>query len=125
MSYLHSLLPRDPEVAPCEEAGDGVPGQVVDPALLPQLGHDGVDPREARPAVGPLGQRLGVLVPRDLNRPTVKRLRSLIWNLVYLDTDGVAVHAVKVGILGGRRVEEVPPEELAEQRQRRFVLLDL
>ena len=46
-SYLHALLPRDPEVAAGQEASDGVPAQVVDPALLMKLPHDGVDPREA------------------------------------------------------------------------------
>ena len=46
-SYLHSLLPRDPEIAPGEEAGDRVAGQVVDPALVTQLRHDRVDPRKS------------------------------------------------------------------------------
>ena len=63
---LESLLPGDPEVAPGEEAGDGVPGQVVDPALLPQLGHDRVDPGEARVGVRPFGQGVVVVIPRDL-----------------------------------------------------------
>ena len=48
---LHALLPAEPEVAAGEEAGHGVSGQVVDPALLSQLRHDGVDPREARLAL--------------------------------------------------------------------------
>ncbi len=58
VEHLHPLLPGDPEVPPGEEAGDGVPGQVVDPSLLPQLGHDGVDPGEPGAAVGPLGEGL-------------------------------------------------------------------
>lgn len=73
-----------------------MPGQVVDPALLPQLRHDGIDPGEARLALGPLGQGLGVAVPGDL------------------DADGVPLHAVETGVVGGRRVEELAPQELAK-----------
>lgn len=75
--------------------------QVVDPALLPQLGHDGVDPGEAGPALRPLGQRLRVAVPRDLH------------------ADGVALHLVEARVVGGCRVEELAPQQLAVQRQRR------
>jgi len=64
--HLHPALPADPEVSAREEAGHGVPGQVVDPALSPQLGHDGVDPGEACPSFGPFSQRHWVLVPRYL-----------------------------------------------------------
>lgn len=83
-------------------------GQVVDPALLPQLGHDGVDPGEAGPALRPLGQRLWVAVPRDLN------------------ADGIVLHLVEAGVVGGCRVEELAPQQLTVERQRRgAVLLDL
>lgn len=34
------------QVSPCEEARDGVAREVVHPALLPELRHDGVDPGE-------------------------------------------------------------------------------
>ena len=77
-----------------------MPGQMVDPALLPQLGHDGVNPREARLALGPLGQGLGVAIPGDL------------------DADGVPLHAVKPGVVGGRRVKELSPQELPKQGER-------
>lgn len=90
-------LPADPEVPAGEEAGYGVPGQVVDPALLPQLGHDGINPREACLALGPLGQGLRVAVPGDL------------------DADGVPLHAVKPGVVGGCRVEKLSPQELPKQ----------
>lgn len=90
--YLHSLLPADPQVSPGQEAGHGVPGQVMDPPLLPQLRHDGVDPGEAGPAFRPLGQRLGVAVPWDLH------------------TDGVVLHLVKAGVVGCGRVEELAPQ---------------
>lgn len=43
-----------------------MPGPVVDPALLSQLCHDGINPGETGPTLSPLGQRLWVLVPRDL-----------------------------------------------------------
>lgn len=58
---------------------------------MSQLAHDGVDPGEARPSFGPLGKRFGVPVPRDL------------------DADGVSLHAVEVGVVGGRSVEELAP----------------
>ena len=74
-----------------------MPGQVVDPALLPQLGHDGVDPGEACLALGPLGQGLRVAIPGDL------------------DADGVPLHAVEPGVVGGRCVKELSPQELPEQ----------
>lgn len=99
--YLHALLPADPQVSSGKETGHGVSSQVVDPALLPQLGHDGVDPGEAGPALRPLGQRLGVAVPRDLH------------------ADGVALHLVEARVVGGCRVEELAPQQLAVQRQRR------
>lgn len=79
--------------------------QVVDPALLPQLGHDGVDPGEAGPALCPLSQRLRVAVPRDLY------------------ADGVVLHLVEAGVVGGRRVEEFAPQQLTVERQRRGAVL--
>lgn len=42
-SDLQPLFPGDPEVPAGEEAGNGVPSEVVDPALGTQLGHDGVN----------------------------------------------------------------------------------
>ena len=74
--YLHSVLPALPEVPSREEASDGVSGQMVDPALLSQLGHDGVDPREAGTPVRPLGQRLRVLVPRNLKCSKMVRVKD-------------------------------------------------
>lgn len=106
--YLHSLLPADPQVSPGQEAGHGVPGQVMDPPLLPQLRHDGVDPGEASAALRPLGQCLGVAVPWDLH------------------ADGVVLHLVKAGVVGGGRVEELAPQQLTVEREwRRAVLLHL
>lgn len=69
--------------------------QVVDPALLPQLGHNGIYPGKSGPALGPLGQRFWIAVPWDLN------------------TDGVALHFVKAGVVGGCCVEELSPKQLA------------
>lgn len=78
---------------------------MVNPALLPQLSHDGVNPREAGPTLRPLGQCLWVAVPRDL------------------DTDGVVLHLVKAGVVGGSRVEELTPQQLTIERQRRGAVL--
>lgn len=103
--YLHPLLPANPQVSPGQEAGHGVPGQVMDPALLPQLRHDGVYPGETGPALRPLGQSLGVAVPRDLH------------------TDGVVLHLVKAGIVGCSRVEKLAPQQLAVERQWRGAVL--
>lgn len=97
--YLHALLPADPQVSSGQETGHSVSGQVVDPALLPQLCHDGVDPREAGPTLCPLGQRLWVAVPGDLN------------------ADGVALHLVEAGVVGGGCVEELTPQQLTVERE--------
>lgn len=45
--YLHPFFPGNPEIPSGKEASDSVSGQMVDPALLPQLRHDRVDPRES------------------------------------------------------------------------------
>ena len=66
IKHLHPVLPGDPEVAPGEEAGGGVPGQVMYPALLPQLGHYGVNPWKSSLGIGPLGQSLTVTIPWNL-----------------------------------------------------------
>lgn len=89
---LHSFLPADPQVPSGEEAGHGVSGEMMDPALLSQLTHDGVYPGEARPSLRPLGERLRVFVPRDAN------------------TDGVSFHFVEAWIVGRCGVEELPPQ---------------
>ncbi len=91
-SYLHALLPADPQVSAGEETSDCVSGQMVDPALLSQLGHDGIDPGETRPALSPLGQSLWVFVPRDLH------------------ANRIAFHLVKARVVGGSRVEEFTPQ---------------
>ena len=93
--YLHALLPAAPQVSASEEAGYGVSGQVVYPALLPQLGHDGVNPGEACPARCQFGQRLRVAVPG------------------YLHADGVALNLVEGWIVGGCCVEVLSPQQLA------------
>jgi len=100
MTYLHALLPADPQVSSGQETGHGVSGQVVDPAFLPQLSHDGVNPGEAGPTLRPLGQCLGVAIPGDLN------------------ADGVTLHLVEAGVVGGRRVEKLAPQQLAVERER-------
>lgn len=69
--------------------------QVMDPALLPQLSHDGIDPREAGPALGPLSQCLRITIPWDL------------------DTDRVALHLVESRVVSGSCVEKLTPQQLA------------
>lgn len=96
-THLHATLPADPQVSPGQKAGHSVPSQAVDPSLLPQLGHDGVNPRESCASFGPFGQCLWVLIPGDLH------------------TDGIARHLVKCGIARGYREEELSPEQLGEE----------
>lgn len=48
---LLTFLPADPQVSPGEEACDSMPGQVMDPSLLPQLRHDGVDEGKPSPSL--------------------------------------------------------------------------
>lgn len=60
LEHFGAALPRDVAPAASEEAGDGVPPQMVDPAFLAQLPHQGVDPGEAGEAGFPaLEPRLG------------------------------------------------------------------
>ena len=94
------LLPRDPQVAAREEAGDGMAREVVEPALRPELVHAGVDPGEARGAGLPGSQALvglGAFGPGNL------------------PADGVALHLVEVGHREGVEVEELAPQELPVQ----------
>lgn len=107
-SYLHALLPADPEVSPGEVAGHCVPRQMMDPSLLPELGHNGVYPGKTCPPLCPLGQSLWVSVPGDLN------------------THRVSVHLVKAGVVSGSRIEKLPPQQLPIQGEWwGAVLLDL
>lgn len=99
MAYLHALLPADPQITSGQETGHGMSGQVVDPALLPQLCHDSINPGEAGPTLCPLCQRLGVAVPGDLN------------------ADGVTLHLVEAGVVGGCCVEELAPQQLTVERE--------
>lgn len=105
LPHLHAFLPADPQIAPGEEAGDGVPGQVMYPTFLSQLCHDGVNPGKTRLGFGPLCQRLHVSVPGDA------------------DTDGIALHLVEAGVVGRCCVEELSPQQLAIQRERRGAVL--
>lgn len=106
-SHLHAFLPADPEVAPGQEADHRSPAEGADPALLLQLHHDGVDPGEAGPTLGPLGQGLGVLVPGDLK------------------AHGVALHPVEVEVFAGGRVEELPEGQAGEVQEQTAALLHL
>lgn len=56
LKHLGPALPVDVAAAARQETGHGVPAQVVDPSLLPQLPHQGVDPGEARAAVFPAAE---------------------------------------------------------------------
>ncbi len=94
LQYLHALFPADPQVSTREEASNSMPGQMVDPPLLPQLGHYGINPRETSPALCPLRQSFGVPVPWDLH------------------ADGIEFHFVEVWVVSGSRVEELAPEQL-------------
>lgn len=102
VEHLGAFFPRLPEIAASEEARNGVARQVMNPALLGELSHRGIDPRVAGARFLPRGQQLRVLAPRDLT------------------TDGVARHALVVGRPVSDRVVELTPEELAVQGRRRL-----
>ena len=88
--------PDDHEEVPGKKAGHTVPSQVVNPALclqleqtrqasstssiLQYLGHDGINPREASPGLGPGSQFLGVGFPGDLAAYRVAHLKiTVLW----------------------------------------------
>lgn len=48
---LLPFLPTDPQISPGKKTGNGMSGQVMDPSLLPQLSHDGVNERKASPSL--------------------------------------------------------------------------
>lgn len=104
-SHLHSFLPTDPQVPPGEEASYCMPGQVMDPPLLPQLSHDGVYPGKSCLCLRPLGKCLGIFFPG------------------YADADRVPLHLVKAWVVGCCGVEELPPQQLAIQGEWRGAVL--
>ncbi len=74
--------------------------EVVKPTLLPELGHAGVDPGEARGASLPGSQApvgFSTFGPRDL------------------PAEGVPLHLMEIGHREGIEVEELAPQELPVQ----------
>lgn len=67
----------------------------MDPALLPQLGHDGINPWETSLSLSPFGQCLWVLIPGNAH------------------TDGVALHLVKSRVGGSSSIKKFSPQQLA------------
>lgn len=131
------FLPADPQVPAGEKTSDGVPGEVVNPALLPQLSHDGVDEGESGSRLGGEGggeldtQNDGVSftnsVTASLHKArTAVRTRYLsprsqvlcVVVPVHLSAHRVALHLVEVGDTKTGCVEELPPEQLAVERYR-------
>ena len=88
------MLPAHPEVAPGEEDAEGVPDDVVGPALLLHLSHPRVNEGKA----------------------SVARLKSLQMFLIVkpgnVDTDWVPLHLSVERVVGRHGVEEFPPDEL-------------
>lgn len=108
LRYLHALFPADPQVSACEEARDSMPCQMMDPSLLPQLSHDGINPWETSAGLSPLCQGFRVLLPWDLH------------------ADGIALHFVKMWVVSSSSVEELTPQQLTVKGQRwDTVLLNL
>lgn len=70
-------------------------GDRVNPTLLYDLGLDGIDEGEAGLCVSPLVQKVGFLVPSDLNAV------------------GISYHRVVVEVISGQAVEELSPQELS------------
>ena len=120
----HAFLPGHPEVAPGEEAGGGVPRQVVDPALLPQLSHDGVNPGISGLGVGPFRQDFSVVIPGHLNI-NINSPSSLSISNPYLHADGIPGHFIKVRISCSCTVEEFSPQQLSMEGQGWVTFLDL
>ena len=91
---LEAVLPAEPEVAPGEEYAEGVPDDVVGPALLLHLSHPRVNE----------------------GKPSVTRLISLqMFRIVKpgnVDTDGVPLHLSEERVVGRHGIEEFPPDEL-------------
>lgn len=140
--FTHSLtlLPADPQVAPGEKASDGVSGEVVNPALLPQLSHDGVDEWESCSRLeGDIGCTEGRRVNYHftelelLQSTTAVRTRHLsprsqvlcVFVPVHLSARRVALHLVKVGDPKTGCVEELSPEQLAVEGHGRVRVLPL
>lgn len=67
----------------------------MDPALLPQLGHNGINPWETSLSLSPFGQCLWVLIPGNAH------------------TDGVALHLIKTWVGGSSSVKKFSPQQLA------------
>eukprot|EP00037_Helgoeca_nana_P006158 m.57192 g.57192 ORF g.57192 m.57192 type:complete len:379 (-) comp17060_c0_seq1:253-1389(-) len=82
-----------------------MPREMVDPAFGPQLRHDGVDERVASSPFLPRRQQRRVVAPRNL------------------PADRVVDHLVKVGHGVAVEVEELPPEQLAVERDWRLGVL--
>lgn len=57
--------------SPCEEAGDCMTSQVMDPALHTQLGHDGIDKGVPCTALLPHQYESGIIPPGDLLAPWI------------------------------------------------------
>mmetsp|Transcript_7744 Transcript_7744/g.23433 ORF Transcript_7744/g.23433 Transcript_7744/m.23433 type:complete len:265 (+) Transcript_7744:355-1149(+) len=100
--HCRTPLPALPQVAAGQEAGHGVPCEMVDPALGFQLDHDGIDERISGAALLPRGEALLVIIPRDLL------------------ADGVAPHASKVFHGVSRAVKILPKQHLSMQGAGRF-----
>lgn len=111
------LLPVLVEVSPGEEAGHGVSGEVMDPALHPQLRHDGIDERVARPGLLPGQYFLLVTLPVDIAAPWIA-LHAWVYVRIKLlgessQGDGDCyLHSVKVWSCIARKVEELSPQQL-------------
>ena len=86
---LEAVLPVEPEVAPGEEDAEGVPDDVVGPALLLHLSHPGVD--EGKASVARLISPEMLLIVKPGN----------------VDTDGVPLHLPEVDVVGGLGVTNV------------------
>ena len=100
------MLPAHPEVAPGEEDAEGVPDDVVGPALLLHLSHPRVNEGKAS------GTRL------------ISLQMFLIVKPGNVDTDGVPLHLSVERVVGGHGVEELPPDEVGHDGEAaRWVLL--
>lgn len=66
LEVCSSLFPGLPKIASGKKAGDGMPSEMVNPSLSPELGHAGINPGESSLSLLPRLHAFLVLRPGNL-----------------------------------------------------------